>query len=441
MREPQHVAAGGGHLLVALGRDVVRLVEQLEVGQRRRERRTELVGDRRDELVLHAHRADQVGDVVVGQHRTRALAGAVEDPARGDRQRPPRVGVLPHPQPYVVELLAARGPHRRHVVVRQQLLVAVVGEAGLPGLAEVTLGEGEVEELAVPAVGGEVAAAGIDLQQPDGDALEDRLGRTTIRLGRGLRGVEPLDEGLPLAEVDDLGDEVDRGAERVAQEGDREVADQDAAVGAEVALGDPVGADLPGERLLEQAQVGVEVLGMGDVLEGLRDELVGVVAEHLAQRDVGRHEATRRGHDRHPDRRVLHRQAPELVGLEHGRALSDHHHPPTLLTTRAQDMRRKGPSRHGRSVASPPNRVWGNSGENERNAPRSVRGASSDGLDQRGPRGQAVTSTCTSATEPVCGDDAGVDRLGLRRQRAQRPLARRRRRTGSGRSPRSAPRR
>ena len=135
------------------------------------------------------------------------------------------------------------------------LLVGVVDEAVLAGASVVPTREGDVEKLLLAPVVRRVGAVGVDQQQAHRHALEERL-RLALDVVGGLLGrVEALDERVPLGAVGDLGDEVDRLAVGVAQQRHGEVGDEGAAVGADVALGDPVGADLTRERPLDQAQV------------------------------------------------------------------------------------------------------------------------------------------------------------------------------------------
>ena len=60
---------------------------------------------------------------------------------------------------------------------------------------------------------------------------------------------------------------------------DREVRPDVVAVGVQVALAQPVAGDLAGHQLLELVEVGVEVVGMGELLEVELEQLLGGVAE------------------------------------------------------------------------------------------------------------------------------------------------------------------
>ena len=116
---------------------------------------------------------------------------------------------------------------------------------------------------------------------------------------------------LALGDVEDLGDEVHRRTVRLAQQGHREVAPQRAAVGAVVALAEPVGVADPRERLLHELEVVGEVVGVGDVLEGHPQQGRLVVPEHRAQRVVGGQEAAVGRDQRHAHRGVLHGELPQ----------------------------------------------------------------------------------------------------------------------------------
>ena len=81
----------------------------------------------------------------------------------------------------------------------------------------------------------------------------------------------------------------------------------------EVALEDPVARPVTGERLLEQLEVGLEVLGVGDLLEGQHAQLVLGVPEHGAQRPVRGEQLPGRADQGHPHWGVLERGPPEAL--------------------------------------------------------------------------------------------------------------------------------
>ncbi len=65
---------------------------------------------------------------------------------------------------------------------------------------------------------------------------------------------------------DDLGDEVQGSVGLVADEGDDEVGGDRGVVGAQVAFGHPVAVTTAGEAVGDQLEVGVEVVGVGELL-------------------------------------------------------------------------------------------------------------------------------------------------------------------------------
>jgi len=105
---------------------------------------------------------------------------------------------------------------------------------------------------------------------------------------------------------------VERATVRSADQRDRQVAPDDLPVRVKVALAEPVGVDLAGQCLVEQLEVGIEVLVVGELLEAPRDQLVLVVAEHLAQGPVDHQQVTIEADQGHADGRVLEREAPQL---------------------------------------------------------------------------------------------------------------------------------
>ena len=122
--------------------------------------------------------------------------------------------------------------------------------------------------------------------------------------------------GAPaLGDVLDLGDEVERLPGFVADERDRQQHPAVLAVGPHVALLHPVAAQLAGDDLAHQLEVGVEVVGVGDVLEGQPEQRPGVVADDLGQRAVDAQEAAVEADQRHADRRLLEGVGEALLGL------------------------------------------------------------------------------------------------------------------------------
>ena len=136
-----------------------------------------------------------------------------------------------------------------------------------------------------------------------------------LGLDDGLGGAEALDEGLPVGHVEELKHEADRHAAGRSHEGSRELGHERAAVGTQVAPGDAIGAGVAGQALSNEPQIGGEVVGVGQVSDVHPRQHLGSVAEHLAERGVGCDDVAADRHDRHADRRVLHRDVPEVVVL------------------------------------------------------------------------------------------------------------------------------
>lgn len=216
------------------------------------------------------------------------------------------------PVEVVVELLAPGGAPRGHLLPRQE--GDPVGAVDVTELARVTVvavGERQAHRLLVAAVGPLVAAVGVDEQQADVDGVEDGLEGAALGLELGDRALEVFAALVLLADVEDLGDEVLGLAGVVPHERHRQVAPHHAPVRAQVALEDPVAVDLPGQRPLELRQVGVEVVGVRDLLEGAGPEVVGLAAQHRARGSVDHRQPAVEVDQHHPDGGVLQRQPPQ----------------------------------------------------------------------------------------------------------------------------------
>ena len=120
---------------------------------------------------------------------------------------------------------------------------------------------------------------------------------------------------LALGDVLDLGDEVQRAALAVAYERDGEHRRDDVPAGVEVAALHLVVADLSGEQLADVLDVGGEVVGVGDVLERLGEQLLGGVAGDREQRLVDADPAARGCEQRHSDRGLLEDELEALLGV------------------------------------------------------------------------------------------------------------------------------
>jgi hypothetical protein len=101
-----------------------------------------------------------------------------------------------------------------------------------------------------------------------------------VRLVQGRFGAHAVGDVL------DLGDEVERGTGRVVDERAAQENPDDLHVFAQVPLFHLVGFDFAAQHPLELAQVGVEIVGEGDVLECQRQQFGLIVADKAAQRSV-----------------------------------------------------------------------------------------------------------------------------------------------------------
>ncbi len=86
-----------------------------------------------------------------------------------------------------------------------------------------------------------------------------------------------------LGDVLDLGDEIERVAIPVMDEGNAQHDGHMAAVLVEITFLHLVGQDFAGQQLLDKVQVLGQVVGMGDVLEIGRQQFSLGMADHVAQ--------------------------------------------------------------------------------------------------------------------------------------------------------------
>ena len=248
------VAVHHAQLLDRVRRERLVLLEELDVADDRRERRTQLVGDQGDELVLDPERAHEVGDVGVAEGC--AGEGTLLGPHGPGRHRQRsslrRVGADPHPD--VVELLAEAGAVGRHLLADQgSPAVDVVDLAELSGPARMALGEAELHELGVPAVHAGVLPGAVEEHQADVDGVEDRLGDPALVLDRvqGARQLAvPAPSLLHAGRDHERGDDRDHRDQERAGRDDGVVADVDQSRhGDQTEAGDP-GDDRPDATVL-----------------------------------------------------------------------------------------------------------------------------------------------------------------------------------------------
>ena len=121
--------------------------------------------------------------------------------------------------------------------------------------------------------------------------------------------VEPLSVG----DVLHLRHEIPSVAVSIANQGHRQLRPDRRPVTAQVALLQLVARDAAAEQLAEELDVGVEVVGMGDVVERPAGQLLGGVAENCAQRRIDVQAVAVQVDEGHADRRILEGAAEVLV--------------------------------------------------------------------------------------------------------------------------------
>ncbi len=122
----------------------------------------------------------------------------------------------------------------------------------------------------------------------------------------------------PFGDVLDLGDQVQRLALQVAHQRNRERGGDDVPLGVEEALFDLVVADLPHQQALDVLHVHRQVVGVGDLLGGLREQFLGAVAGDLQERLVDAHPAAVGREQGDADRRLLEDELKALLGVAAG---------------------------------------------------------------------------------------------------------------------------
>ena len=130
--------------------------------------------------------------------------------------------------------------------------------------------------------------------------------------GGGLAEQRFLDP-LALRDVLDLRNKVERGTAVVAHERHGQVDPHLVAVGVEIPLLHRVAGDLICENPAHELEIGLEIVGVRDVLERLGHELVSRIADDLAQRRIHLKPATVDPYECHPDRCAVERQPEALV--------------------------------------------------------------------------------------------------------------------------------
>ena len=256
-----------------------------------------------DELVLHLLDALALGDIA--DHRDEAHLALVAD--LRDRQLQGEAlaalaqalelaGLVDHPRFAGVQVVQEIAIVRAAVGFGHQDADVVPGDVGL-GVAEHLLGR---------VVEGLDRARAVDGDDGIDDIVEQGA-QVVLALADGPFGADPR------AEVLDLRDEVHRLALRIADQGHAEQAPEHAALLVHVALFHLVGADPPGDQVLEVVQVGIQVVGVGEVHEIAVQQLFAAVAEHAAQFVVDLQPAAIRGDQGHAQGRRVEGIAEALL--------------------------------------------------------------------------------------------------------------------------------
>ena len=133
------------------------------------------------------------------------------------------------------------------------------------------------------------------------------------------------------ADVLDLRDEVQRLPFGVAHQRDGQQRPNGLAVAADIAFLHGVAADVAVEQIVQLAEIGVEVVRVGDLLKGQAIESFGRIAEQLAQRPVNLQPFALRRHQRHADGGILQRAAKAAFALDdvlflHPKGVHHHRH-------------------------------------------------------------------------------------------------------------------
>ena len=254
-----------------------------------------------------------VGDAVhVGRHAVAGRIGADLQPTVRIGREDLEAGGLPVAGHLAVVLLDDRAEERGEDVPDDpaEHVRATFAELFLP------LGV----QIGVPPIA-------VERERGVGDVLEDLADLPVRLVERGGPLVDPLfqfvaraAEGLlgPLAgrDVLDLGDEVQGLVTRVAHQGGAQNDPDFVSALVNVAFLHLVRADFPREEPPQLAEVGGEVVGMGDRLEVDRQQFFLGIADDLAEGLIDLKPAALQRHQGHADRRVVEGAAEALLALQ-----------------------------------------------------------------------------------------------------------------------------
>lgn len=116
-------------------------------------------------------------------------------------------------------------------------------------------------------------------------------------------------------DVLDLRDEMKGLTALIAHDGTIELREDDIAASINVALLQAVALPAPVQKVLDELEIAIQVVRVGDVLEGKREKLGFAVVEYPAKGIVDREEAALEADDGQPDRRIGQCEAELLLAL------------------------------------------------------------------------------------------------------------------------------
>jgi hypothetical protein len=254
------------------------------------------------------HRAVGVHDL--GSVDAQGVAGELGLERTGERLGRREVGVRQQHRELVAaqardDVALAQPPRQQPRDVAQQLVAGVVAEGVVDRLEVVEVGD---EHRALLAIALDAAELALDLAFERAAVVQPR--EVVVRGQAAQLGLEVLAVG----DVRHLRDEVQRPALLVAHERDGQLRPHDRSVGVQVALLHLVARNAAVEHAADELEIGVQVVGVREVLEALLEQRLVAVAENCAQGGVHPQPRAIRRDEGHPDRRAVEGRAELRVG-------------------------------------------------------------------------------------------------------------------------------
>src|SRR5690349_2941819 len=131
----------------------------------------------------------------------------------------------------------------------------------------------------------------------------------------GLRPAQRFLRPFALRHVFDLSDAIERRALSTPYDRSAQQNINDRTVLADVTLAELVSGNLSASQLTCQPEICVEIVGMGDGLESESCQLVGTVADDLAERTIDTNEMPIERNQCHPDGRFIDREPKSLLRI------------------------------------------------------------------------------------------------------------------------------